>query len=83
MSTTTDLTTLKINYLTQEQYETALENEEIEDNELYFTDSAAVQTVSLHAVYNAVSKDLNLSILTDNGEDFIIADNIVYTANNS
>ena len=60
-----------------------LENEEIEDNELYFTDSAAIQTVSLHAVYNAVSKDLNLSIITDNGEDFIIADNLVYTANNS
>lgn len=83
MSTTTNLTTLKINYLTQQQYETALENEQIQDNELYFTDSTAVQTVTLRAIYDATSKDLNLSIITDNGEDFIIADNLVYTANNS
>lgn len=37
MSSTTNLNTLKINYLTQEQYEDATENEEINENELYFT----------------------------------------------
>ena len=37
MPTTTNLDTLKINYLTQEQYDTALENSQINENELYFT----------------------------------------------
>ena len=35
--TTTDLSTLKINYLTQQMYEDALENDEINENELYIT----------------------------------------------
>ena len=37
MSTTTDLTTLKINYLTQAQYDSALANSQINENELYLT----------------------------------------------
>lgn len=37
MSTTTDLSTLKINYLTQAQYDDALENDEINANEIYMT----------------------------------------------
>ena len=37
MSTTTNLNTLKINYLTQAQYETALGNNQINENELYVT----------------------------------------------
>ena len=37
MSTTTDLTTLKINYLTQAQYEAAVAQGLINSNELYFT----------------------------------------------
>lgn len=37
MSTTTDLNVLKINYLSQAQYDEALENDEIDDNELYLT----------------------------------------------
>ena len=37
MSTTTDLSTLKINYLTQAQYETALANSQINEDELYLT----------------------------------------------
>lgn len=35
--TTTELETLKINYLTQEMYEDALQNGEINEGELYFT----------------------------------------------
>ena len=35
--TTTELETLKINYLTQEMYEDALENDEINSNELYIS----------------------------------------------
>lgn len=37
MSTVTDLDKLKINYLTQAQYDSALANNEINANELYFT----------------------------------------------
>ena len=37
MSTTTDLTNLKINYLTQAQYDAALEDNEINEDEIYLT----------------------------------------------
>ena len=37
IKTTTNVDTLKINYLTQEMYENALENDEINNNELYLT----------------------------------------------
>lgn len=37
MATTTDLTTLKINYLTQAQYDAALAAGTINSNEIYFT----------------------------------------------
>lgn len=37
MATTTDITTLKINYLTKAQYDTALAQGQINENELYFT----------------------------------------------
>lgn len=37
MATTTNLDTLKINYLTQSQYDTALTNNEINNNEIYLT----------------------------------------------
>lgn len=40
MSTTTDLTTLKINYLTQAQYDTARSQGLINDDELYLTPAA-------------------------------------------
>lgn len=39
MATTTNLSTLKINYLTQEQYNTAVANNQINSDELYFTPS--------------------------------------------
>lgn len=38
MSTTTDLSTLKINFLTKAQYDNALENNQINENEIYFTE---------------------------------------------
>lgn len=37
MATTENIPTLKINYLTQAQYDTALANNQINSNELYFT----------------------------------------------
>lgn len=37
MATTTNLTTLKLNYLTQAQYDTAISNNTINADELYFT----------------------------------------------
>lgn len=46
MSTTTTLDTLKINYLTQAQYDAALANSEINENEIYLTpqDSSSGET---------------------------------------
>ena len=40
MPTTTNLTALKINYLTQAQYDDALANNQINSDELYFTPQA-------------------------------------------
>ncbi len=40
MATTTNLTTLKINYLTQEQYDAAVTSGTINSDELYFTPAA-------------------------------------------
>ena len=49
MSTTTDLSTLKINYLTQAQYNTALANDEINQDELYMTtDGFAVPSTTAY-----------------------------------
>lgn len=42
MATTTDLSVLKINYLTQAQYTTAVNNNTINPNELYLTPSATL-----------------------------------------
>lgn len=43
--TTTNLDSLKINYLTQEMYDDALSNNEINENELYFTTNADGYTI--------------------------------------
>lgn len=42
---TTNLSTLKINYLTQSQYDTALANNEIEENEIYMTPAETITGV--------------------------------------
>lgn len=42
---TTNLSTLKINYLTQSQYDTALANDEIEENEIYMTPAETITGV--------------------------------------
>lgn len=48
--TTTNLETLKINYLTQQMYEDALENNEINENELYFTPDEDTTSLSIQRV---------------------------------
>jgi hypothetical protein len=44
MSTTTNVSTLKINYLTQSQYDTALDNNQISENEFYLTPTEDMTT---------------------------------------
>lgn len=44
--TTTNLDSLKINYLTQEMYDDALSNNEINENELYFTTNVDGYTIT-------------------------------------
>ena len=46
MSTTTDIKTFKINYLTEAQYNAAKDNDQIEPNELYVTPSGISSGVS-------------------------------------
>ena len=46
MSTTTDLSTLKINYLTQAQYDAALSGNTINEDELYLTPESSADKIS-------------------------------------
>lgn len=58
MSTTTDLNVLKINYLSQAQYDEALENDQIDDNELYLTPApspSAVPTADTIAKFDSTA----------------------------
>ncbi len=57
MPTTTNLTTLKINYLTQAQYDDALANNQINSDELYFTPQAP----ELEITYDSVNERLIFS----------------------
>ena len=52
MSTTTDISTLVINYLSEEQYNTALNAGTLSANELYFTPGANLATVATTGSYN-------------------------------
>ena len=61
MATTTDISTLKINYLTQAQYDTALANNQINANELYLTPAAPVGSVTSINVSNATNGGLTIS----------------------
>ena len=54
MPTTTNLTTLKINYLTQAQYDDALANNQINSDELYFTP----QVPELEITYDSTNERL-------------------------
>ena len=61
MATTTDISTLKINYLTQAQYDAALANNQINANELYLTPAAPVGSVTSISVSNATDGGLTIS----------------------
>ena len=67
MATTTDLSTLKINYLTQEQFDTALTNNQIESNELYFTPMANVGTVTSVGITAGTGISVSNSPITSSG----------------
>lgn len=72
MSTTTNLDTLKINYLTQSQYDSALNNNQINENELYFTPGTGPVELT-QAQYDALS-----TAEKNNGNVYYITDGIVY-----
>ena len=61
MATTTDISILKINYLTQAQYDTALANNQINANELYLTPAAPVGSVTSIDISNATNGGLTIS----------------------
>ena len=50
MSTTTDLSTLKINYLTQAQYDAAVSGGTINENELYLTPAEEMPDLQVRSV---------------------------------
>lgn len=75
--TTTDLSTLKINYLTQEMYEDALENEEINENELYITpgsgtiDSTSAPTANKIAEFDSTAHMNSTDMTSQEVDDFV------------
>lgn len=80
--TTTDLSTLKINYLTQEMYEDALENEEINENELYITpgsgtiDSTSAPTANKIAEFDSTAHMNSEDMTSQEVDDFVDSLNI-------
>lgn len=85
MSTTTDLTTLKINYLTQEQYEEALRQGQINPNELYFTPDSlggSVQDVTVDSVSVVDSNGVAVINLTGK-QDTLVSGASIKTINNT
>lgn len=67
MSTTTDLTTLKINYLTQAQYDAAVSGGTINENEIYMTPSKSIEPVE-RAVDNI---EQDLAVLETRMDSFV------------
>lgn len=80
--TTTDLSTLKINYLTQEMYEDALENDEINENELYITpgsgtiDSTSTPTANKIAEFDSTAHMNSTDMTSQEVDDFVDGLNI-------
>lgn len=77
MSTTTNLDTLKINYLTQAQFDAALANNEINENEIYITPnttsitSTAVPTASTIAEFDSSAHMNSTDMSTQDVSDFV------------
>lgn len=73
--TTTELETLKINYLTQEMYEDALENDEINDNELYLTpsggDGTSIPTANTIAEFDSNAHINSEDMSSQDVSDFV------------
>lgn len=75
--TTTNLSTLKINYLTEEQYQDALENQEINENEIYMTpgegniDATATPTTNKISKFDTNAKMNSTDMTAAQVEDFI------------
>lgn len=75
--TTTDLSTLKINYLTQQMYEDALENDEINENELYITpgsgsiESTDIPTADKVAEFDSTAHMNSTDMTSSEVEDFV------------
>lgn len=83
MSSTTDLTTFKINLLTQAQYDTAVNNNEIDPNELYLTPAqgSGVSDVEVDGV-SVVSGGV-ASVDLSGKQDTLVSGTNIKTINNN
>lgn len=70
MATTTDLSPLKINYLTQTQYDSALTNNQINENEIYLTPEEAIV---IQSASTSVAGIVQLSSATDSDSETLAA----------
>lgn len=75
--TTTNLSTLKINYLTEEQYQDALENQQINEDEIYMTpgegniDATATPTTNKISKFDTNAKMNSTDMTAAQVEDFV------------
>ena len=71
MSSTTNLNTLKINYMTQAQYDTALSGGQVNEDEIYVTPNSSLYKELTQAEYDALTEDEK-----NNGTVYFITDGI-------
>ena len=83
VKTETDLSELKINYLTQAMYDDALENDEINENELYFTPDSgsggsgtSVPTANTTAMFDAAAHMNSEDMSAQDVSDFVDSLNV-------
>lgn len=78
MSSTTNLSTLKINYLTQAQYAEAAENEQLRDNELYMTPGDTTECVEYTSTAPTEPNPIGLKFVVLDEEPAVKYDGWIY-----
>ena len=85
MSTTTDLAEFKINYLTQAQYDEALEDSLINENEIYLTPSSGggVTGVKGNSESSYRTGQVNLTAANIGAQSTLVSGENIKTINNT
>ena len=75
---TTNLSTLKINYLTRQQYQQAAQNDQLRDNELYMTPGDTTECVEYTSVAPTEPNPIGLKFVVLDAEPEVKYDGWIY-----